>query len=98
MKGTDVYVRLPKDRAALNKPSGAWVTPKMCSRDPKRDARVFAIVGGGPAGLAAAETLRQEGFAGRVVILSDEEPRSSLYGLFAFLRIRSFFFLNSSYL
>lgn len=37
------------------------------------DERVFAIVGTGAAGLHAAEALRQEGFAGRVVLISKEE-------------------------
>jgi len=32
----------------------------------------FVIVGGGVAGVAAATTLRQEGFGGRVVLVSDE--------------------------
>jgi NADPH-dependent 2,4-dienoyl-CoA reductase/sulfur reductase-like enzyme len=31
------------------------------------------IVGGGPAGLNAAETLRQSGFTGKVTILSNED-------------------------
>jgi 3-phenylpropionate/trans-cinnamate dioxygenase ferredoxin reductase subunit len=39
------------------------------------DATPFVIVGGGLAGAKAAETLREEGFDGRVVLLSDEpEP------------------------
>jgi 3-phenylpropionate/trans-cinnamate dioxygenase ferredoxin reductase component len=39
------------------------------------DERTFVIVGAGPAGGAAAETLRDENFAGRIVLLGDEpEP------------------------
>ncbi|MGI4760046.1 MAG: FAD-dependent oxidoreductase [Janthinobacterium lividum] len=37
------------------------------------DARTFVIVGGGAAGEFAAQTLRREGFAGRVVLVSAEE-------------------------
>lgn len=35
------------------------------------DARRFVIVGGGVAGLSAAETLRQSGFEGEITIISD---------------------------
>lgn len=35
----------------------------------------FVIVGGGLAGAKAAETLRAEGFAGRVVLIGDEDQR-----------------------
>src|SRR5918996_431990 len=35
----------------------------------------FVIVGGGLAGAKAAETLRDEGFDGRVVLISDEAER-----------------------
>ncbi|NIR36398.1 MAG: FAD-dependent oxidoreductase, partial [Actinobacteria bacterium] len=34
--------------------------------------QTFVIVGGGLAGAKAAETLREEGFDGRVVLLADE--------------------------
>src|SRR6185369_9980386 len=37
--------------------------------------KTFAIVGGGLAGAKAAETLREEGFDGRVVLIGDEADR-----------------------
>lgn len=45
--------------------------PGMAKPDPA-DQRVFAILGGGAAGAAAAEVLRQEGFKGRVVLIGAE--------------------------
>ena len=33
----------------------------------------FVIIGGGPSGLSAAESLRQSGFGGKIVILSKEK-------------------------
>jgi len=37
------------------------------------DPRRFVIIGGGPAGLSAAETLRQAGFEGEITIISKEK-------------------------
>jgi len=36
------------------------------------DSRLFLLVGGGPASLLCAETLRQEGFQGRILLVSKE--------------------------
>jgi apoptosis-inducing factor 3 len=46
-------------------------TPTMVRRDPA-DGRTFVILGAGAAGNAAAETLRQDGFKGRIVMITAE--------------------------
>lgn len=59
-----IVVHLPE-----NAPDGR--TPEMGKRDTK-DERVFAILGGGAAGYMAAQTLREDGFTGRVVMITRE--------------------------
>jgi NADPH-dependent 2,4-dienoyl-CoA reductase/sulfur reductase-like enzyme/nitrite reductase/ring-hydroxylating ferredoxin subunit len=49
----------------------AKVSASYVKRDPK-NATTYVIVGGGAAGLTAAETLREEGFTGRIVLISAE--------------------------
>lgn len=59
-----VIVRIPDDASDRR-------TPPMTKRDPK-DERLFAIAGGGAAGYAAAQTLREDGFTGRLVLITNE--------------------------
>ncbi|HEX8685710.1 MAG TPA: FAD-dependent oxidoreductase, partial [Pyrinomonadaceae bacterium] len=48
------------------------VPPRMSRRDPS-DARLFVILGAGAAGYAAAQTLREDGFRGRVALVTRED-------------------------
>ena len=65
VRGDDVIVRLPEK-------IGKMRIPDMVSPDPARDARTFVIVGAGAAGNAAAQSLRQNGFQGRILMISRE--------------------------
>ena len=60
-----VVVRVPVDDSDRR-------TPSMTNRDDK-DERLFVIAGGGAAGYTAAQTLREDGFTGRVVLITRED-------------------------
>lgn len=47
-------------------------TPPMAKRD-ARDGRTFVILGGGAAGYMAAQTLREENFQGRILMITRED-------------------------
>ncbi|MCA8832400.1 FAD-dependent oxidoreductase [Hymenobacter pini] len=72
-----VWVQLPaRPAAASDKPDSTptalvgGVAPAPNAAAP--DARTFVIVGGGAAGQFAAQTLRTEGFGGRIVLVTAE--------------------------
>lgn len=64
----EVLVEVPEVSAATR-------SPEMVGADPGADSRSFVILGGGGAGLAAAQELRRAGFRGRVVLVSADERR-----------------------
>lgn len=65
----DVVVTFSKDR--LQQVALSKVSSRLATRD-YSNTKTFLIIGGGAAGLSAAETLRKEGFTGRVVVLTKE--------------------------
>ncbi|AFZ34472.1 Ferredoxin--NAD(+) reductase [Stanieria cyanosphaera PCC 7437] len=64
IEGENVLVQIPKEI-----PDGC--TPTMVDYD-SEDKRVFVIIGAGAGGSIAAETLRQQGFQGKIVLISQE--------------------------
>src|SRR5690348_6303066 len=66
VKGDDIYVDVPQEASDRTEPA-------MVSADLNQDPRVFVIVGGGAGGYMASQTLRVEGFRGRIVMITQEE-------------------------
>lgn len=67
-------VRVEDGRVLARLPDEAEdrVPPRMSGRD-GTDARQFVILGAGAAGYAAAQTLREDGFRGRVALVTRED-------------------------
>src|SRR6185503_20301870 len=66
VEGERLFVSLPEDAEDRR-------TPAMVKRDSAVDSRQFVIIGAGAAGYAAAQTLREEGFCGNVVMITRED-------------------------
>lgn len=65
LDGDDVVVRVPEDA------EGHRILP--LSRRRESDTRTFVVLGGGAAGEYAAEALRQNGYEGRLVMITREK-------------------------
>ena len=65
LRGDDIVVRLPEK-------IGRMRIPDMVAPDPARDPRTFVILGAGAAGNSAAQSLRECGFQGKILMISDE--------------------------
>ncbi len=64
IEGQEVLVSMPANAADRR-------TPPMVKRDPN-NKKLFVILGGGAAGFMAAQTLREDGFTGRIVMISSD--------------------------
>lgn len=64
IENDQVFVSLPENASDRR-------TPEMTRRNAKNE-RLFVILGGGAAGFMAAQTLREDGFIGRVVMITRE--------------------------
>lgn len=65
IKEDQVFVELPAERTDRR-------TPSMSSCNTEADTRHFVILGGGAAGYMAAQTLREDGFVGHLIMITQE--------------------------
>lgn len=65
VEGGRVFVSVPEEAHDRR-------TPPLAERD-HNDDRSFVIIGGGAAGYAAAQTLREDGYAGRILMVTRED-------------------------
>lgn len=66
---SDIFIEVPNSHK--ENVAGFIDSPRMVKRDLANETH-FVIIGGGAAGQIAAETLRKEGFSGKITILSKE--------------------------
>jgi NADPH-dependent 2,4-dienoyl-CoA reductase/sulfur reductase-like enzyme/nitrite reductase/ring-hydroxylating ferredoxin subunit len=66
VEGESVIVSLPDEVTDRR-------TPIMLKQDAAADDRLFVILGGGAAGYTAAQTLREDGFQGRLLMVTRED-------------------------
>ena len=69
VKEGKLVAHIPESRLAAV--AGTLNNKRFVKRD-LNDQRVFVVVGGGAAGATAVETLRREGYTGRIVLVSSE--------------------------
>ena len=65
-----IFVSIPESK--MKSVAGSHPSKKLVKRD-LTNKTTFVVVGGGAAGNAAVETLRREGFTGRIVLITSEK-------------------------